>query len=178
MMSVGSFCRTLISLPAILLLVATTSFAKTIEGKVIKVADGDTITVLESSKDQQRIRLAGIDAPEKGQPFGNASRKMLRELVSGKEVRVEFEKYDCYGRIVRKVWVRPPDCPTCGKTLDAGLAQIASGMAWWYRKYAHEQLFIDRESYELAEIDARAKKVGLWQEKNPIPPWEYRRRAR
>ncbi len=92
MLSVRSFCRTLIFLPAILLLVAIPSFAKTIEGKVIKVADGDTITVLDSNKEQHRIRLAGIDAPEKGQPFDNASRKMLRELVAGKDARVEFEK--------------------------------------------------------------------------------------
>jgi endonuclease YncB( thermonuclease family) len=72
------------------------------------VADGDLITVLVSNKEQNRIRLAGIDAPGKGQPFGNASRKKLRELVAGKDVRVEFEKYDRYGRLVEKVWVSPP----------------------------------------------------------------------
>ena len=132
MMSVRSCCRTLICLLAILLvsfLVPSASFARTIEGKVVKVADGDTITVLDSSKEQHRVRLAGIDAPEKGQPFGNASRKKLGELVAGKEVRVEFEKYDRYKRVVGKVLVRPPDCPSCDKTLDAGLAQITSGMA-------------------------------------------------
>ena len=114
------------------------SFARTIEGRVIHIADGDTITVLDSDKEQHRIRIAGIDAPEKGQPFANASRKRLGELVAGKEVRIEFEKYDHYGRIVGKVWVSPLDCPTCGKTLDAGLAQITTGMAWRYRKYAHD----------------------------------------
>ena len=129
-----SFCRPLICLLAILLVssfVSSTSFARTIEGKVIKIADGDTITVLDSDNEQHRVRLAGIDAPEKKQPFGNASKKRLSELVGGKEVRVEFEKYDRYGRIVGKVLVTPPDCLTCGKTLDAGLAQITSGMAWW-----------------------------------------------
>ena len=85
--------------------------------------------MLDSNKEHRRVRLAGIDAPEKRQPFGNASRKKLRDLVAGKEVLVEFEKYDRYGRIVGKVWVTPPDCPKCGKTLDAGLAQITSGMA-------------------------------------------------
>ncbi len=99
---------------------------------------------------------------------------MLGELVTGKEVRVEFEKYDRYGRIVRKVWVTPPDCPKCGKTLDAGLAQITSGMAWWFRKYAHEQSPEDQERYKFAEHEAKAKKVGLWQDKNPVPPWEFR----
>ena len=102
--------------PAIFLLVAFTAFicnssfsfadTRTIEGIVVHVADGDTITVLDSNKVQHRVRLAGIDAPEKGQPFGNASRKRLRKLVAGKEVRVEFDKFDHYGRIVGKSRIR------------------------------------------------------------------------
>jgi endonuclease YncB( thermonuclease family) len=115
------------------------SAASILEGTVVKIADGDTITVLDSNRVQHRVRIAGIDAPEKKQAFGNASGKRLGELVARKEVRVEFNKYDRYGRIVGKVWVRPPDCPTCGKTLDVGLAQTTTGMAWWYRKYANEQ---------------------------------------
>ena len=120
---------------------SSSSFAETriLEGIVVKVVDGDTITVLDTNKDQHRVRIAGIDAPEKGQPFGNASRKQLGELVARKDVRVEFDKHDRYGRIVGKVLVTPPDCPTCGKTLDVGLAQITTGMAWGYRKYANEQ---------------------------------------
>ena len=173
------FCRTLICLLAILLvssLVHSASFARTIEGKVTKVADGDTITVLDSDNEQHRVRIAGIDAPEKKQPFGNASKKRLHELVGGKEVRVEFEKYDRYGGVVGKVLVRPPDCPSCDKTLDVALAQITSGMAWWYRRYAYEQSPEDQGRYEFAEQEAKAKKVGLWQDKNPIPPWEFRRK--
>jgi len=115
------------------------SAASILEGTVVKIADGDTITVLDSNRVQHRVRIAGIDAPEKKQAFGNASGKRLGELVARKEVRVEFNKYDRYGRIVGKVWVRPPDCPTCGKTLDVGIAQTTTGMAWWYRKYANEQ---------------------------------------
>lgn len=79
------------------------------------IADGDTITVLDSNKVQHRVRIAGIDAPEKGQPFGNTSRKRLGELVARKEVRVEFNKHDRYVRIVGKVRVKPPDCPNCDK---------------------------------------------------------------
>jgi endonuclease YncB( thermonuclease family) len=120
------------------------SAASILEGTVVKIADGDTITVLDSNRQQHRVRIAGIDAPEKNQLFGNASRKRLGELVARKEVRIEFQKYDHYGRIVGKVWVTPMDCPTCGKTLDVGLAQITSGMAWWYRQYAHEQSAEDR----------------------------------
>jgi endonuclease YncB( thermonuclease family) len=91
-------------------------------------------------------------------------------LVGGKEVRVEFEKNDHYGRILGKVWVTPPDCPTCGKTLDVGLAQITSGMAWRFRRYAHEQSPEDQGRYEFAEQEAKTKKVGPWKEENPIPP--------
>ena len=94
--------------------------------------------------------------------------------MARKEVRVEFQKHDRYGRIVGKVWVRPPDCPACGKTLDVGLAQVTSGMAWWYRKYANEQSREDQRRYEFTEQEAKAKKMGLWQDKNPQPPWEFR----
>jgi len=80
------------------------SAASILEGIVVNVADGDTITVLDSDKVQHRVRIAGIDAPEKGQPFGNASRKRLGDLVARKEVRVEFTKYDRYGHIVGRCW--------------------------------------------------------------------------
>jgi len=125
----------------VIVLAVPSSYAATsiLEGTVVKIADGDAITVLDSDKVQHRVRIAGIDAPEKGQPFGNASGKRLGELVARKEVRVEFDKHDRWGRIVGKVLVRPPDCPTCGMTLDVGLAQVTSGMAWWYRKYANER---------------------------------------
>ena len=154
------------------------SAANILEGTVVKIADGGTITVLDSNKVQHRVRIAGIDAPEKGQAFGNASGKRLGELVARKEVRVEFNKHDRYGRIVGKVLVTTPDCPTCGKTLDMGLAQIMTGMAWWYRKYANEQSREDQGRYEFAEQEAKAKKVGLWQDKNPTPPWEFRKSPR
>ena len=154
------------------------SDASPLEGIVVKVSDGDTITALDSTKEQHRVRISGIDAPEKDQPFGNASRKRLDELIARKEVRVEFNKHDRYGRIVGKVWVWPPDCPTCGKTLDVGLAQVTSSMAWWYRKYANEQSSEDQGRYEFAEQEAKAKRAGLWQDKNPQPPWEFRKLRR
>ena len=154
------------------------SAANILDGTVVNVADGDTITVLDSNNVQHRVRIAGIDAPEKSQPFGNASRKRLVELVARKEVRVEFNKHDRYGRIVGKVLVTPPDCPTCGKTLDVGLAQVTTGMAWWYRKYAHEQSPEDQGRYGFAEQEAKTKKVGLWQDKYPQPPWEFRKARR
>jgi endonuclease YncB( thermonuclease family) len=145
---------------ALILLVPSFAIAVVIEGTVVKVADGDTITVLVSDNVQHRVRIAGIDAPEKGQAFGNASRKRMSELVSRKEVRVEFNKHERYGRIVGKVWVKPPDCPTCGKTLDVGLAQITTGMTWWYRKYAHEQSAEDQGRYEFAEKVTRGSRLS------------------
>lgn len=85
-------------------------------------------------------------------------------------------KRDRYGRIVGKVWVQPESCPSCPMTLDAGHAQLTVGLAWWYRKYANEQSPQDRGAYEFSEQEARANRVGLWSEPDPIPPWEWRRR--
>lgn len=161
---------------ALLLLLAFGAHADTLTGRVVGVTDGDTITVLDAERQQHKIRLGGIDAPEKAQPFGEKSKQNLSRLVFNKNVRVEWNKLDRYGRIVGKVWVQPADCPTCPMTLDAGHAQITVGLAWWYRKYADEQPPQDRGQYEFSEQEAKAKRVGLWQEAEPIPPWEWRRR--
>ena len=150
--------------------------ASTIRGRAIGVSDGDTITVLDANELQHKIRLTGIDAPEKAQPFGNVSKKHLSGLVYRKQVRVETTKKDRYGRELGKVWVQPADCPTCGLTLDANLAQVTAGLGWWYREYANEQPVEDRQRYEFAEKEARAKRVGLWRDVNPVPPWEWRHR--
>ncbi len=150
--------------------------AETLSGHVVGVADGDTITVLDADHRQYKIRLQGIDAPEKAQPFGQRSKGNMSRLVFNKEVRVDWTKRDRYGRIVGKVWVQPASCPTCPMTLDAGHAQITVGLAWWYRKYAKEQPPQDRGQYEFSEQEAKAKRVGLWQDADPIPPWEWRRR--
>jgi len=146
-----------------------------IAGVVVAVTDGDTIKVLDSSNTQYKVRLTGIDAPERGQPFGNVSREHLASLVAGKEVFVESEKNDRYGRALGKVWVQPSDCPTCGKTLDANHAQLLAGMAWWYRYYAKEQSPEDQGRYESAEVEAKARKFGLWTDPRPINPYEWRK---
>jgi endonuclease YncB( thermonuclease family) len=149
-----------------------------IYGKVVAVSDGDTIKVLDSSNVQHKVRLTGIDAPEKAQPFGNASRNHLASLVAGKGVHVESSKTDRYGRVLGKVWVQPGNCPSCSKSLDANHAQILSGMAWWYRHYAKDQPTEDRERYKSAVSEAKEKKLGLWSEPNAIPPWAWRRGQR
>jgi endonuclease YncB( thermonuclease family) len=149
-----------------------------IDGKVVAVTDGDTIKLLDADNTLYKIRLTGIDAPEKGQPFGNASLKHLASLVAGKNVRVESSKRDRYGRVLGKVWVQPPDCPSCGNTLDANHAQILAGMAWWYQYYADEQPEQDRERYKSAASEAKRRGMGLWSEPEPIPPWAWRRGQR
>lgn len=143
--------------------------AEELKGRVVHVADGDTITVLDAGKVQHKVRLAGIDAPERAQPFGQRSRESLEDLVAGRTVIVETHKRDRYGRYVGKVIFN---------SRDVNLEQIRRGMAWFYREYAHEQSAGDRQSYEQAEIDARSSHFGLWAEKAPTAPWDYRRAGR
>lgn len=149
-----------------------------ITGLVVAVTDGDTIKVLDVDNREYKVRLTGIDAPERRQPYNNASRKHLASLVAGKEVFVESKKQDIYGRELGKVWVQPSDCPGCGKTLDANYAQILAGMAWWYRYYAAEQSPEDRGRYESAEDEAKARAWGLWADPDPVNPYEWRKRHR
>ncbi len=139
--------------------------ADTLTGHVVKVTDGDTITVLDVSKTQHKIRLAGIDAPEKKQAYGEASRKHLASLVAGQTVTVNWTKRDKYRRIVGVVIFN---------NLDVNLEQIRNGYAWHYKEYEREQSPADRKVYADAELEARTKRVGLWQDKNPVPPWEWR----
>ena len=165
-------------LPLIFVTLVTSSATADITGKVVAVIDGDTIKILDDSRVQHKIRLTGIDAPEKAQPFGNASRKHLASIVAGRVVRIETLKNDRYGRVLGKVWVQPGDCPDCGKTLNANHAQILAGMAWWYQDYAKDQSAQDRGRYESAVNEARKRKLGLWSEPDPVPPWAWRRGQR
>jgi endonuclease YncB( thermonuclease family) len=151
----------------LIVLITHSAWADSIQGRVVGVHDGDTITVLDSAKTRHKIRLAGIDAPESKQPFGQASKKHLSDLVFDREVTLECGKTDKYRRQVCVVM-------TDGK--DANLAQIAAGMAWWYRKYQKEQTAQQRIDYEAAEAAAKAAKIGLWQDAEPMPPWEWRHR--
>lgn len=164
-------------IPLVCLLVVIPAFAD-VSGRVVSVTDGDTIKVLDDTNTQHKVRLTGIDAPERGQPFGRASRDSLASMVAGKEVLVESSKNDRYGRVLGKVWVQPSDCPSCGKTLDANHAQLLAGMAWWYRYYAKEQPPEDRERYESAEDEAKARRWGLWADPDPINPYDWRKGRR
>ena len=160
------------------LLAASPASAAVLEAKVIHIADGDTLTVLDGDQGQHRVRLAGIDAPERGQPFGERSKQNLARLVAGKAVEIRWHKRDRYGRVVGQVWVVSPDARCqgagCPKTLDAGLAQVTVGLAWHYKQYAGEQSAEDRERYSFAEVEARARRAGLWRDPGPVAPWEWR----
>jgi endonuclease YncB( thermonuclease family) len=160
-----------------LLLQAEQILADTITGRVVGVSDGDTITVLRD-KEQVKIRLVGIDAPEKSQAFGNIAKQRMADMVFGKEVRVDGRKTDKYGRTVGRVWVASAECKAsdCPKTLDAGMALLTMGLAWHYKQYAKEQPEEEREQYSFAEFESNAEKVGLWSDPKPVPPWEWRHR--
>jgi endonuclease YncB( thermonuclease family) len=132
-------------------------------GRVVAIADGDTLTVLDEHDRQHRIRLFGIDAPEKAQPFGNQSKKNLSGKVFGATVRVEIVDVDRYGREVGRV--------SLGDRL-INLEQVREGYAWRYPEFDRHHEF-DR-----AEAEARRHRRGLWSAPRPTPPWEFRRTRR
>ena len=140
--------------------------AATIQGKVVSVADGDTVTVLDAQKNKHKIRLQGIDAPERAQAYGNNSKQSLHELVHGQQVTVDYKKKDKHGRVVGKILLN---------NTDVCLEQVKRGMAWHYKQHANEQTKEDRETYTLAEQQAKADSKGLWKDKQPVPPWEFRK---
>ena len=150
----------------VLVVVWAPTFADRLTGRVVKITDGDTLYVLDANYKEHKIRLAGIDAPERKQAYGLASRKHLASIVAGKRVALEYRKRDRYGRIVGKVLV---------DGIDACLEQVKAGFAWHYKKYQYEQSPEDRELYAEAENKARDARLGLWRENNPIPPREHRR---
>lgn len=143
--------------------------AEILLGRVIHIADGDTITVLDAKKNQHRVRLTGIDAAEKNQVFGDASKKSLSEPIADKNVNIHWDNQDKYSRKLGKV--------TLGE-LDCNLEQLRRGFAWHYKYYEGEQPPVDRKSYANAEKVARSKKISLWRDLEPTPPWEFRKTQR
>ena len=148
---------------------------------VVGVSDGDTITARcgePGAYEQVKVRFNGIDAPEKKQPFGQRAKQALSDLVYMKDVELDCPKTDRYGRSVCRVHVAPTSAPDGPMTVDAGLAMITLGMAWCYRDYAREQTPQARGQYEFAEAEAKAKRVGLWRDADPAPPWVWRAERR
>ncbi len=139
--------------------------ADELRGRVVGIADGDTITVLDANRQQHRIRLNGIDAPETAQAFSQVSKTNLSTLVFGQDVLVVWSKVDRYGRKIGAV-IRG--------SVDANLEQLRSGLAWYYRQYAGDVAPANRPLYEAAEAEARAAKRGLWRDPQPVAPWAFR----
>ena len=153
----------------ILLFFSLASLSDELIGKVIKVSDGDTITVLDNNKQKHKIRLKGIDAPESQQMYGDISTQSLSELVYDKEVLVTWDKKDKYYRILGKVIVGGN---------DANYEQLKKGLAWYYKQYEKDLSDEDRKKYSEAEEWARNYTEGLWADSNSIPPWEFRRKGK
>ena len=133
-------------------------------------ASADTLTGrLDATNTQHKIRLSGIDSPEKKQPFGQHCKQSLSALAYGRTVAVESNKLDRYGRVIGKVLVDGE---------DANLEQVRRGCGWHYKKYQNEQVLDDRLAYNAAEESARAGRVGLWTDRDPVAPWEGRKARR
>jgi endonuclease YncB( thermonuclease family) len=148
---------------ALFFLSVALAHASSISGKVVGISDGDTITVLTAAKESVKVRLYGIDAPESKQAFGSRAKQELSSLVFDKDVRVEVEDKDRYGRTVGRVYVGD---------MSVNVEMVRRGFAWWYRSYA-------KKAVELASAEAESKNAGrgLWADKTPTPPWEFRKAA-
>ena len=151
----------------ILLWSVLVSHATVLRGRVVKVTDGDTVTVLDENRVQHKIRLSGIDAPEKNQAFGWRSKHTLGLLVFGRQVQVQTVKKDKYGRWVGKVLL---------DGADINLTQVEAGWAWHYKEYENEQSAADRHEYAAAQTTAQVQRRGLWQDPRPVAPWDFRRK--
>ena len=139
------------------------------EGLIIKITDGDTVHLLDIIKETHKVRLAGIDAPEKGQPYGKAAGKFLSKQINQQTVCVDWHKRDHYGRLVGVIRYE-------GR--DVNLELVKAGYAWHYKKYQREQTPADRVIYADAEDQARSDVIGLWSEPNPINPSDWRKGER
>ena len=140
-----------------------------LEGEAIAVKDGDSIVVLLAEGRRLQVRIGGIDAPEKGQAWGDASRRHLASLLRDHALRVETLKIDRYGRTVANVYV---------DSVDVGLAQVRAGLAWHFKRYQADQTPAQRMAYASAEREARAERAGLWRDPAPVEPWRHREQQR
>jgi micrococcal nuclease len=154
--------RTLLAALLYFVFLVCSVHAQTITGKVVGVADGDTITVLQD-RTQFKIRLYGIDTPERGQDFGNKAKQFISGMVFGKQVQVLQKDKDRYGRVVGMVFV--------GKAC-VNQEIVRAGFAWVYNRYCKDSVC---SQWRDLENQARQSNIGLWSHPDPIPPWDYRK---
>jgi endonuclease YncB( thermonuclease family) len=145
-------------------LLSAAADADTLTGRVVDIADGDSLTLLAGSQ-QYKIRIAAIDAPERYQAWGDRSKLNLSSLALDRAAVASCSSVDRWGYRACKLTVN---------NIDIGLQQIKLGMAWWYRKDANGQSAEDQSDYGNAELMAKLKRLGLWRDTNPVPPWSFR----
>ena len=148
----------------ILLFLAGCQQQEASSGKVVSVSDGDTFTLLAAGNQQIRIRLHGIDCPEKGQDFGTAARQKLSSLVFGKMVRIEKKDTDRYGRTIGIVYA--------DGAMSVNEQMLQAGLAWHYKQYDQNP------AWARLEQAARRNRAGLWSQPDPTPPWRFRKEKR
>lgn len=149
------------------LLVCNANATNILQGLVVGVSDGDSLTLLDIEKRQHKIRLQGIDAPEMKQAYGQKSKESLSKLVYNKTIKVHWSKKDRFGRTVGQVMLGE---------IDICLEQVRRGMAWHFKDYQDEQSVNDRDLYDRAEVEARELRLGLWQDAAPIEPAVFRQK--
>ncbi len=149
------------------LLVCNAKATPVLQGRVVGVSDGDSLTLLDAEKRQYKIRLQGIDAPEIKQAYGQKSKESLSKMVHGKTIQVHAYKKDRFGRTVGQVMLGD---------IDICLEQVRRGLAWHFKDYQDEQSAEDRERYDRAEKQAREQGLGLWQDAAPVAPWVFRQK--
>jgi endonuclease YncB( thermonuclease family) len=148
-----------VTLVSMLAVAAVAAEPATLTGKVVSVNDGDTLRVLDAAGTQHKVRLQGIDSPETRQAFGTKARNRLAALAKGKTVTIHSRGQDRYGRVLASVDIKGD---------DLGHRLVADGLAWHYARYSKDA------GLAAAERDARAAHRGLWADKAPVPPWEWR----
>lgn len=153
-------------LTVVALLRAEPVFSKEWVGRVVHVSDGDTIQVIDADKRLEKVRLLGIDAPERKQAFGTKSKDALASRVLGQTVLVEYEKRDRFGRLLGKVQIG---------VRDINREMIETGLAWHYKQFARNQPVSERQAYENAQRRAQEGLIGLWADAHPTAPWEFRK---
>ena len=146
----------------LLLVLPLVSWSQELTGHVVPIIDGDTLVVLDANNTQHKVKLAGIDCPERKQAWSAKAKQALSDYVFDRQVTVDWGKRDRYKRIVGKV---------LDGQRDVNLALVTEGMCWWYREYADEQSPEDRVLYAQAEEKARKGRSGLWSDPEPVPPW-------
>jgi endonuclease YncB( thermonuclease family) len=155
--------------------IATGQVSRSISGHVLDVFDGDTITVIDGDRTEWKVKLAAIDAPELGQSFGKKARKELLELILDRPVTVSFDRTEGGDRIVGTVKLESQrEILVAVFPININQYLVSQGFAWYDKSFEREQTSDERQLYSKLEAEARSGKKGLWAEKNPIPPWEFR----